>query len=202
MRVFDIGGDGSAPVVHDRVWTVPNVLSFLRLAALPLVLVDLVAGRVLRALIVLAVVATTDWFDGYLARRFDQVTRLGRLLDPVSDRLLFIVVGVGMVLAGILPAWALVALLARDVTVLVAGAVVLSRGAAVPDASRLGKASTMGLMIALPLFLAAASIGGTVAAPQPVLRALAWATFAINLVLYYAAAIGYLGPARARTARQ
>jgi cardiolipin synthase len=191
MRVFDIGGPPEGTVAHDRVLTVPNLLSLLRLLALPLIHVDLVEGRIVRALVVLAVVSATDWFDGYLARRLDQASRLGKLLDPLSDRLLFVVVGVGMVRGGLLPLWALVVLLARDVTVLIAGSFLVARGRAVPEPSRLGKASTMGLMIALPLFLLAAVAGGTPTDPQPQLHAIAWATFLVNLVLHYAAAVGY-----------
>jgi len=191
MRVFDIGGPPGGTVAHDRILTVPNLLSLLRLLALPVIHIDLVDGRIVRALVVLAIVSSTDWFDGYLARRFDQVTRLGKLLDPLSDRLLFVIVGLGMVRGGLLPLWALVVLLARDVTVLIAGSFLVARGRSVPEPSRLGKASTMGLMIALPLFLLAASVGGTPDSPQPAIQALAWATFLINLVLHYAAAVGY-----------
>ncbi len=191
MRVFDIGAKEGPEVVGDQVFTVANVLSFLRLAALPIIYLDLVSGRWLRAFVLLVVFSATDWLDGYLARRLDQVTRLGKLLDPISDRLLFLVVGIGYVVAGLLPLWAVLLLFVRDLIVMVTGAVLLRRGRRPPDVSRTGKAATFGLMWAFPLFLLAqvfASAGGE---PQPVLQVLAWATLLINTALYYLAAVGY-----------
>ncbi len=190
MRVFDIGAKDGPQQVGDEILTLPNVLSFLRLAALPVIYLDLVAGRWLRAFVLLAVFSATDWLDGYLARRLDQVTRLGALLDPISDRALFVVVGVGFVVSGLLPLWAVALLLVRDVAVLAVGVVVLRSGREVPGVSRLGKTATFGLMWALPTFLLARVFGDV--DPQPVLQALAWVALLVNTVLYYAAAFGYL----------
>jgi hypothetical protein len=97
VRVFDIGKKDGPEIVSDRVLTVPNLLSLARIAALPIIYLDLVAGRLIRALVLLGVFAATDWLDGYLARRFDQVSKLGKVLDPTSDRILFVVVAHGWV---------------------------------------------------------------------------------------------------------
>lgn len=193
MRVFDIGARDTPQEPSSRVLTVPNLLSFARLAALPVIYLDLVRGNQGRALALLVVFSVTDWLDGYLARRLDQITRLGTLLDPISDRVLFVVVGVGLVVGGYLPLWAVVVLLARDIGVLAVGAwlVVRGGGAEVPAVSRIGKVSTFGLMVAFPLFIAAAWLGDGVAAPQPVLQVAAWVTFAVNLGLHYLSALGY-----------
>lgn len=191
MRVFDIGAREGPEVVGDQVFTVANVLSFLRLAALPIIYLDLVSGRWLRALVLLAVFSATDWLDGYLARRLGQVTRLGKLLDPISDRLLFLVVGVGYVVAGLLPLWAVLLLLVRDLIVVSVGAVLLRRGRRPLGVSRTGKAATFGLMWAFPLFLLARVFESTGGDPQPVLQVVAWATLLINTGLYYLAAVGY-----------
>ena len=78
---------GSSSGVSTRIWTVPNVLSMLRLLLVPVFLVLVVAGEYVAALAVLVAASLTDLLDGYLARRFDQVTRLGQLLDPAADRL-------------------------------------------------------------------------------------------------------------------
>ncbi len=196
MRVFDIGARDDARPPDDRVLTVPNVLSLARLAALPLLWADLTAGRFGRALVVLGLSAATDWFDGYLARRLDQRTRLGALLDPLGDRLLLLVAGVGLVAAGILPWWPVVLLVAREGTVGLAGAVLVARGRTVPETSRLGKAATFGLLWALPLLLAAAWAGEGAAAPQPVLAALGWTALLVNLALSYVTAVGYARSAR------
>lgn len=191
MRVFDIGAKDGPQQVTDRVLTVPNVLSLARLAALPVIYLDLVGGRETRALILLAIFAATDWLDGYLARRLDQLSRLGALLDPISDRALFIVVGIAFVVSGLVPLWAVVVLLLRDGLVSIVGGVLLLRGARTPEVTRIGKASTFGLMFALVGFLLAAVVGDGVGAPQPAILAVTWALFGVSIVLHYLSAFGY-----------
>lgn len=191
MRVFDVGAPEGEQLVGDRVLTVPNVLTLLRLALLPLVWSDLVSGRLVRATVLVALLGLTDWFDGYLARRLDQLSRLGKLLDPIGDRALLIVVGIGAIVAGILPTWLVAVLLAREALVAVPGLVLLALGRALPDTSRLGKASTMGIMIALPLFLAASALEAALPGPSAAVRTVAWVVLLPNVLLAYAAAVGY-----------
>ncbi|MTV26843.1 CDP-alcohol phosphatidyltransferase family protein [Nitriliruptoraceae bacterium ZYF776] len=191
VRVFDIGKKDGDEVVVDRVLTIPNLLSLARIAVLPFVYLDLVDGRHVRAFVLLAIFVWTDWFDGYLARVLDQTSRFGKLLDPISDRLLFVVVGVGMVVGDLLPLWALLVLVVRDALVLVAGGVLLARGAAPPAVTRLGKAATFGLMFALPAFVLASIVGDGPSDPEPVLQGIAWFSFVVNAVLYWLAAFGY-----------
>lgn len=193
MRVYDIGGrEGEPQETSDRIWTWANALSFVRLLALPIIYLDLVGERWTRAFVLLAVFSATDWLDGYLARRLDQMTKLGRLLDPISDRLLFIVVGVAFVVADVLPLWAVLVLLVRDVLVMGVGLLMLSRGRRPPDVSRLGKTATFGLMFSLPVFLLARVFADAAGDPNPVLLALAWFGLAVNAVLYWLAAAGYV----------
>lgn len=192
MRIFDIGTKDDPGEVTDRILTVPNLLSFARLAVLPIIYLDLVNGRLLRAFVLLAIFAATDWLDGYIARRFDQVSRLGALLDPISDRVLFVVVGIGFVVAGIVPLWVVAVLLVRDLVVMLVGGVMLLQGRTqLPEVTRVGKAATFGLMWAFPTWLLAAIVGDGPSDPQPVLNVLAWVTYLINIVLYYLAAVGY-----------
>jgi cardiolipin synthase (CMP-forming) len=191
MRVFDIGAKEGQAEPSDRIVTVPNLLSLARIAVLPVVYLDLVNGRLLRALVLLLIFASTDWFDGYLARRLDQITKLGTLLDPISDRILFVVVGVGFVVADLLPLWALIVLLIRDAGVLLVGGVLLLRGARPPTVTRIGKVATFGLMLAFPLFLLAAILGDGAIDPQPAVQVLAWFTYLVNTALYYVAAGQY-----------
>jgi cardiolipin synthase (CMP-forming) len=176
MRVFDIGGGDGPERVTDRILTVPNLLSFARLAILPLIYLDLVSGAHLRAFVLLVVFASTDWFDGYIARRFDQVSKLGKLLDPLSDRVLFVVVGIGFAMGELLPWWAILLLLGRDLLVVASGGIVLLRGGIRPDVTRLGKAATFGLLFALPAFLLASVLGDGPLEPQPQVQAIAWAS--------------------------
>jgi cardiolipin synthase (CMP-forming) len=189
VRVFDPGGPTVPFAVSDRIVTVPNVLSLVRLAAMPLVYLDLVGGRLWRAFGLLAVLSMTDWFDGYLARRLDQRTRLGELLDPLGDRALFVVVGLGMVAAELMPLWALLLLLVREGLVLLSGLLLLAVGRTVPPTSRLGKVATSGLMLSLPLFIVAAALPPGVA--QRGVLALAWGGYLINVALTYLATLGY-----------
>jgi cardiolipin synthase (CMP-forming) len=198
MRVFDIGQKDGPQEVSSRILTVPNLLSFARLAVLPIVYLDLVEGRLLRAFVLLVVFASTDWLDGYIARRFDQLSELGRILDPISDRILFVVVGIGFIVSGLLPLWAVLLILLRDLFVGGAGVVMLARGVEVPAVTRLGKAATFGLMFALPTFLLAAIVGDGVEDPNALLWWIGWATYASNIVLYWLSAFGYLRTVRAR----
>ena len=191
MRVFDRGAGGSGRRPSDRIVTVPNALSLARLAVLPWLWADLVAGRLGRAILLLVVFSATDWLDGFLARRLDQVTRLGVLLDPLSDRVFLVVVGVGFVVGGITPWWAVALVLVRDVVVLTAAAVEVLRGSAPAAASRTGKAATFGVMTAFAGFLLAAWLGGGADDPQPVVRAAAWVVFVPATAAYYLAAYGY-----------
>lgn len=191
MRLFDAGTREGSEVVHDRLLTAPNVLSVLRLAALPWVFVDLVTGHLARALAVAFVFGATDWLDGYLARRLGQVSRLGQLLDPIADRTLIAVVGLGFIINGVMPVWAVVIVLARDVLILVGGSVLLLRGRRPPGVTRTGKAATFGLMWSLAFFLLAAVLGDGAVDPHGGVRGLAWVTYGVNAALYYVAAVQY-----------
>ena len=191
MRVFDIGGPEVPRPETERIVTVPNLLSLSRILVLPVVLLDLIAGRLTRALVIMLLIGASDWFDGYLARVLDQRTRLGAVLDPIGDRAVFIVVGAGLVLGELLPLWVLAVLLAREVAVVLVGAVLLLRGGSIPATSRLGKVATSGLMLSITGLLAAAALGEGPEAPIGWLHVLAWAGLAINLVLTYIATIGY-----------
>ncbi len=191
MRVFDIGARDTPQEATDRILTVPNALSLARLLVLPFIYLDLVDGRFLRAFVLLVVFAATDWLDGYLARRLDQITRFGTLLDPISDRALFLVVGLGFVMTELLPLWALLAVVLRDVAVLAVGGVLLLRGTRPPAVTRIGKIATFGLMWAFPTWLLAAAVGDGAADPQAVLQVIGWAFYGVSIVLYYVSAGQY-----------
>jgi cardiolipin synthase (CMP-forming) len=185
MPLFTHGSRGGPEIESDRILTVPNAISLVRLLLLPLIYADIVGGREIRGLIVLLIVSWTDFIDGYVARRFDQVSRLGKLLDPAIDRLLIVVVLVAMLVAGILPWWAVAALLARDALVLGGGLVLMTRDVSPPAVTELGKATTFGMMFVLPLFLLAAGLG------SGHLRAAGWVLLVAYGLLYYLTAVQY-----------
>ncbi len=141
-----------------RMLTVPNIITLGRLACLP-VFLWLLFGEENRAAAagLLAGLGVTDWVDGYLARHLHQVSELGKILDPVADRLLFLVGAGGILVDGSVPAWFAVTVLVRET--LVGGATILLAvlGARRIDVTWYGKAGTFLLMMAFPLFLASHS---------------------------------------------
>ena len=144
---------------HARaVLTLPNVITLARLACLP-VFLWLLFGKEDRAAAaaLLAVLGITDWVDGYLARHLGQVSELGKILDPVADRLLFFVGAGGILIDGSVPAWFAVIVLVRETLVGGATIVLAMLGARRIDVTWFGKAGTFGLMVAFPLFLASHS---------------------------------------------
>ena len=177
----------------DRVLTVPNLVTMVRLACIPLYVWLLFgADRQTGAAVVLAVLGATDWVDGYVARRFHQVSTLGKVLDPVADRILVVTAVVTIMVQGAVPVWFGVATLLREVVV--SGAVLLlaSLGAARIDVLWIGKAGTFALMTAYPLFLLAHGP----ATWQTVLHVAAWAIGLLGLALAWVAAASYVPVAR------
>jgi cardiolipin synthase len=145
----------------DRVLTVPNVITIIRLLLLPVFLWLLfVQENRAAAAGLLALLGITDFLDGYIARHFNQVTELGKLLDPVADRLLFFVAVGGILIDGAVPTWFGVAVLAREVLVAAGSLVLAAMGVRRIDVTWVGKAYTLLLMISFPLFLASESTLG------------------------------------------
>ncbi len=113
--------------VSNRIFTVPNLISAIRLCLVPVFLILLLNGYDLAATFLFALAAGTDWIDGQIARRTNQVSKLGQLLDPAVDRILMIVGVAGLFIVGRLPLWIIVFVVARDLLLLVGGAYLLKR---------------------------------------------------------------------------
>lgn len=177
----------------DRILTVPNLITFLRLACIPLFVWLLFgAQRQTAAAILLAVLGATDWVDGYVARRFHQVSTFGKVLDPVADRVLVVTAVVTIMAHGAVPVWFGVATLAREVVVSAAVLLLASMGAARIDVLWVGKAGTFALMCAYPLFL----VSDGSATWQTVIRVVAWGIGLVGLTLAWVAAASYVPVAR------
>ncbi|MGA8724091.1 MAG: CDP-alcohol phosphatidyltransferase family protein [Acidimicrobiales bacterium] len=177
----------------DRVLTVPNLVTLVRLLCIPLFLWLLFgAHRQVGSAFLLGALGATDWVDGFVARRYHQVSTLGKVIDPVADRLLVITSVVAITVYGAVPVWFGVATLAREL--MVSGAVLLlaSLGAARMDVIWVGKAGTFALMFAYPAFLL--SYGS--ASWQVPFRAFAWFAGIAGLTLAWIAAFSYLPAAR------
>ncbi len=174
----------------DRIWTVPNVISFLRLLSVPVFLWLLISGQDAVALIVLIAATTSDFVDGFLARALNQVTRLGTLLDPISDRLFIAASVVALSVRGMIP-WILLAIvLARDVVLLVVYVLTRRRFDDIPPVNYLGKVATFVLFIAFPTIVVSSLLpDGSV---SELVAALGWFLGGIGSLLYWVTGVRYL----------
>jgi cardiolipin synthase (CMP-forming) len=178
---------------EDRILTVPNLVTVVRLACIPLFVWLLFgAHRQSAAAFLLGGLGATDWVDGFLARRLHQVSTVGKVLDPLADRLLIVTAVIATVVQGAVPPWFAAATLAREVLV---GAVVLALaalGARRIDVSFIGKAGTFALMWAYPTLL----LGHGTAGWQVPIRAIGWTAGIGGLTLAWSAAVLYVAPAK------
>ena len=190
---------GTAPQVEPTVqqdsgpWTIPNLLSVLRLAGVPLFLWLLLGPQADGwALAVLVFSAFTDWADGKLARLLGQYSRLGELLDPAADRLYVIATLVAFVLRGFIPWWVAVLIIGRDLVLALVLPFIRRRGYAALPVHYVGKAATFNLLYGLPLLLIAQgdSLFARIALP------FAYAFIAWGVLLYLWSGAVYLAQAR------
>ena len=177
----------------DRILTLPNVITVVRLSLLPVFLWLLFAqDDRANAAWLLAALGTTDFLDGYIARHFNQESELGKVLDPVADRLLFFVGIGGILVDGSVPTWFAVAVLVREALVAGATLALAALGAKRIDVTWFGKAGTFGLMMAFPLFLASESTLGWADHAET----FAWITGGPGLALSWYSAVLYVPLAR------
>lgn len=189
--------DGHTKVSESRILTIPNAISVVRLCCLPLFVWMLFGpGERHGAAWLLGALGATDWVDGWIARRFDQVSELGKLLDPIADRLLFLVGVTAIWIDGSVPAWVAIATLAREVMVSIVGLVLGALGARRIDVTWWGKTGTFLLMFAFPLFL----VGNSDAGWADVGEFLAWVCVIPGLIIHWYSAAGYVPIARAALA--
>jgi cardiolipin synthase (CMP-forming) len=176
-----------------RIFTAPNAITFVRLLCIPLFLWLLFgAHEQTAAAILLAALGATDWVDGYVARHFHQVSTLGKIIDPLADRILVGTAVISILVYGAVPLWFGLATIAREVLVSAMVLLLAALGAARIDVLWVGKAGTFGLMFAYPTFLLA--YGG--AGWQAPFTVIAYVTGIVGLVLAWIAAGSYIGPAR------
>jgi cardiolipin synthase len=171
------------PVLSDRIFTIPNALSALRLTGVP-VFLWLVLGphRDGIALLLLMASGVTDYLDGKLARILGQSTKLGALLDPTADRLYIVSTVVALTIRGIIPLWLLLILLARDVVLLGFGPILLKMGYGIAlPVHFLGKAATFNLLYAFPFLLGTTGNGWLATWSRP----FAWSFVIWGTVLYW-----------------
>ena len=174
---------------YDRLYTVPNLLSVLRLLGVPLFLWLLLGPHAdAAALVVLALSGLSDWADGVLARRLNQASRLGALLDPFADRLYILATLIGLTLRDIIPWWLAAVIVLRDVVLLATVPALRRRGYWSLPVHYLGKAGTFALLYAFPFLLLASHEG----AAADIARPIAWAFTIWGVALYWWAGVLYL----------
>jgi cardiolipin synthase len=181
-----VGGENTG-AVGSRIWTIPNALSMLRLALVPVFLVAIVVGNYVAALVILVVASLTDLLDGYLARRLQQVTRLGQLLDPAADRLYIFAALVGLAANDLVPWWIVIVIVARDVFLLVLGVVLANHGYGPLPVHQLGKVATFALFFGVPVIM----LGLAFPVVEPVSEPIGWAITLWGAFLYWWAGIIY-----------
>ncbi|KRF05333.1 CDP-diacylglycerol--glycerol-3-phosphate 3-phosphatidyltransferase [Arthrobacter sp. Soil782] len=153
MRLIGAGGKpGQETAELDTFWTVPNIITVVRFLGVPLFVMFIVQREYAAAVITLVLLGSTDWIDGCIARRFSQVSSVGKWLDPVADRTALIVVAVTFVVDGVAPAWLVWAIVIPD-AILIINVLILFGGRLRLPVSNIGKIRTALLLVGSPLLL-------------------------------------------------
>ena len=178
------------------VFNVPNTISFIRLALIPLFIwLVFVPQEYGWAGVLLGIIGATDWIDGYIARKYDQVTELGKFLDPLADRVAVAVAVIAGLIVGVLPAWFGIALIVRELVIGVGALYGWMNGVTKLEVRFLGKAATLALYFSVSGFYL--GVGFSV-------EWLVWLAYLFGvpgLVMYYWVAFQYLGDMRSAIAQ-
>ena len=186
-------GTGDSAPGSSAILTIPNIISFIRIAFIPVFFVLIINDpTTFWGLVLFGLVVATDWVDGLIARRTGQVSELGKILDPVADRLSIAAGLIAFVVRGVFPLWAAVLILARDIVVLIAGLIFVSGKHLRVDVRWIGKVATFSLMCSIP-WIAWGNLGYFLA---PMVLVAGWASYAVGIVEYYIAAFVYVGDIR------
>lgn len=185
-------GQATGDAVHTipwRVWTVPNLITVIRLCGIPVFCYLLLATEHhMAAVVVLAAGGGTDWVDGFLARRLQQESRFGRMLDPLVDRLYILVAVAVLTLVEILPWLFTAVLLAREACMFVTVIVLRYHGWAALQVHYVGKTATFIVFGAFPVLV----LAGMYAPAEVWARPLGWALAWWGIVLYWLSAVIYM----------
>jgi len=179
--------------VSNRIFTLANLVSVIRLMAIPVFLILVIQDRLFPAFVLLVAAVLTDFVDGMIARKMNQITKLGQFLDPFADRLFIAATVIALALQDVVPWWFVVAVMLRD-ALLGGGGIVMSRyGHATLPVKWWGKVATFGLLFVTPLFLLGAILqhhGPT--GVGDVVMAVAWPIALAAVILYWLVGFSYL----------
>lgn len=179
---------GTSAVVSDRIVTIPNALSTVRLLLVPVFLALVLTGQDLAALVVIIVSSATDYLDGIIARRFGQITKLGQLLDPAVDRLFIFAAVIALAVREVVPWWVVIVIVGRDVLLAVLGVVLAQHDYGPLPVHHLGKLATFALFYALPILVLGQAFPQVAAVSDPI----GWAFILWGGFLYWWAGALYL----------
>ncbi|WP_417216634.1 CDP-alcohol phosphatidyltransferase family protein [Arthrobacter sp.] len=189
-----IGAGGRDDIEYRELatfWTIPNLITVLRFGLVPVFLWLVIADHYAWATAVLVLLGSTDWIDGYVARRLNQISTVGKWLDPVADRLALFAVVIIFVVDGIAPAWLVYSIMVPDL-VLIINALVLFHGSPNLPVSNLGKIRTALLLVGTPLLL----LSQVEAAQSATVEAVATIILGIGCLLHIVAAVLYFRQAQ------
>ncbi len=186
----------NSPAATAGVLTLPNLISVIRLGLIPILWWWMATDHVAAAGWLLGVIGATDWIDGYLARRLNQVSEVGKFLDPLADRIAVAVAVIGGLVFDILPAWFAWAIILREGVIGLGALVIVARARAKLDVRWLGKLATALLYFSIASFFVGK---GT---PSDPLIWLAWTAGIPGLILYYVVGVQYLQDALALVRNQ
>jgi cardiolipin synthase (CMP-forming) len=179
---------GTSAVVSDRIVTIPNALSTVRLVLVPVFLALVLTGQDLAALVVIIVSSATDYLDGIIARRFGQITKLGQLLDPAADRLFIFAAVIALAVREVVPWWVVIVIVGRDVLLAALGVVLAQHDYGPLPVHHLGKLATFALFYALPILVLGQAFPQVAAVSDPI----GWAFILWGGFLYWWAGALYL----------
>jgi cardiolipin synthase len=179
--------------VSSRIYTLANLVSVIRLMAIPVFLYLVVQDQLLPAFILLVAAVLTDFVDGMIARSMNEITKLGQFLDPFADRLFIAATVIALAIQDVVPWWLVVAVMLRDALLGIGGLVMSRYGHATLPVKWWGKVATFGMLFVLPLFLLAAMVEEYLSVQvASVLVMVAWPIAIVAIVLYWVVGFSYL----------
>ena len=175
-------------VASSQIFTVANAVSVVRLMAIPVFLWLVIEDRLLIAFVLLVVAVLTDFVDGMIARRMNEITKLGQFLDPFADRLFIAATVIALAIQDVVPWWFVIAVMLRDALLGIGGVVMARYGAATLPVKWWGKVATFAMLVVLPLFL----LGAVVPEVGEITNPIAWVLALATVALYWVVGFSYL----------
>lgn len=179
----------------DKIITIPNIITFFRILLVPVFATMMYLGHDKAAIILIVISSISDFLDGYIARKTNSVTKVGKILDPCADRLMIFILLIMLVVRNVIPFWALIAIFVRETILFFEYGALILNGKKTIEVSFTGKAGTAGLLVSLPLFLLHSALQnwdtgfGLIA--FIVLPFITVILFFISLIFYWTAGVQY-----------